>query len=121
MPATPRPDAPSPGSAFPSFSAYKADRPRLHLIRFHGMLTPKARLRPEIIPNVPVNVNTPSADHGEVPLIDMEHCSQCGGTLKIIAAAEHAPVIAKILTHLGLPARAPHRATARALDRFQQA
>jgi hypothetical protein len=35
--------------------------------------------------------------------IDMEHCSQCGGTLKIIAAIEHPPVIAKILTHLGLP------------------
>ncbi|MGQ0594436.1 MAG: hypothetical protein ACT4QB_17865 [Gammaproteobacteria bacterium] len=27
--------------------------------------------------------------------------------LKIIAAIEHPPVIAKILTHLGLPARAP--------------
>jgi putative transposase len=79
-------------------------RPRLHLIRFHGVLAPNARLRPEIIPNVPVNVNTPSADHAEVPPpaapapmswarllkrvfeIDMEHCSQCGGTLKIIAA-----------------------------------
>ncbi|MGH9959094.1 MAG: hypothetical protein ACREBC_18515, partial [Pyrinomonadaceae bacterium] len=24
------------------------------------------RLRPEIIPNVPVNANTPSVDHGEV-------------------------------------------------------
>jgi len=42
-------------------------RPRLHLIRFHGVLAPNARLRPEIIPNVPVNVNTPSADHAEVP------------------------------------------------------
>jgi hypothetical protein len=31
--------------------------------------------------------------------IDMEHCSQCGGTLKIIAAIEHPPVITKILTH----------------------
>ena len=27
----------------------------------------------------------------------MEHCSQCGGTLKIIAAIEHPSVIAKIL------------------------
>ena len=57
-------------------------RPRLHLIRFHGVLAPEARpqggaclarrgrsakLRPEIIPNVPVNANTPSADHAEVP------------------------------------------------------
>ena len=43
-----------------------APRPRLHLIRFHGVLAPNARLRPDIIPNVPVNVNTPSADHAEV-------------------------------------------------------
>ena len=42
-------------------------RPRLHLIRFHGVLGPNATLRPDIIPNVPVNVNTPSADHAEVP------------------------------------------------------
>ena len=32
--------------------------------------------------------------------IDMEHCSQCGGTLKIIAAIEHPPVITKILVIL---------------------
>ncbi|MBA2593546.1 MAG: transposase [Gammaproteobacteria bacterium] len=30
-------------------------RPRLHLIRFHGVLAPNARLRPEIIPSVPLN------------------------------------------------------------------
>ena len=51
----------------------------------------------------------------------MEHCSQYGGTLKIIAAIEHPSVIAKILTHLGLLARAPPRAAARAFDRFQLA
>ena len=48
----------------------------------------------------------------------MEHCSQCGGTLKIIAAIEHPPVITKILTRLGLPARAPPRAAAKAFDRL---
>jgi hypothetical protein len=42
-------------------------RPRLHLIRFHGVLAANARLRPEVIPNVPVNVNTPSADHAKAP------------------------------------------------------
>jgi hypothetical protein len=93
-------------------------RPRLHLIRFHGVLAPNAKLRPNIIPTVPVNVNTPSAHHAEVPPpaapapmswarllkrvfeIDMEHCSQCGGTLTIIAAIEDPPVIAKILVCL---------------------
>ena len=41
--------------------------------------------------------------------IDLEHCPQCGGDLKIIAAIEDPAVIAKILRNLGLPARAPPR------------
>ena len=53
--------------------------------------------------------------------IDLEHCPRCGGPLKIIAAIEHPPVIAKILTHLGLPARAPPRSPARAFNRTQLA
>ena len=53
--------------------------------------------------------------------IDLEHCPQCGGTLKIIAAIEEPAVIVRILTHLGLPARAPPRAPARPLSLFQAA
>jgi hypothetical protein len=34
-------------------------RPRLHLIRFHGLLAPNARLRPDIVPNAPLNHHTP--------------------------------------------------------------
>ena len=45
--------------------------------------------------------------------IDLEHCPNCGGELKIIAAIVEQPVIEKILTHLGLQARAPPRAPAR--------
>ncbi len=45
--------------------------------------------------------------------IDMEHCPNCGGELKIIAAILEPAVIEKILTHLGLQARAPPRAPAR--------
>ena len=72
-------------------------------------------------------VNTPSAAeiHAEAPHpsaparlgwarllkrvfdIDIEQCPQCGGTLTILATIEDPSVIAKILTHLGLPARAP--------------
>ena len=40
-------------------------------------------------------------------------CPNCGGELKIIAAILEQPVIEKILTHLGLQARAPPRAPAR--------
>jgi hypothetical protein len=53
--------------------------------------------------------------------IDIEHCPNCGGALKIIAAIEDPAVIAKILTHLGLPARAPPRSPARPLALFQAA
>ena len=45
--------------------------------------------------------------------VDLEHCPNCGGELKIIAAILEQPVIEKILTHLGLQARAPPRAPAR--------
>ena len=45
--------------------------------------------------------------------LDLEHCPNCGGELRIIAAIQEQPVIEKILTHLGLQARAPPRAPAR--------
>ena len=51
--------------------------------------------------------------------IDLEHCPQCGGALKIIAAIEDPPVIARLLAHLSLPTRAPPRLPARRLDLFQ--
>ena len=45
--------------------------------------------------------------------LELEHCLNCGGALKIIAAILEQPVIEKILTHLGLQARAPPRSPAR--------
>ena len=52
--------------------------------------------------------------------LDLEHCPQYGGEFRIIAAIEeeHA-VIVRILTHLGLPARAPPRSPARPPALFQ--
>src|ERR1700693_5405414 len=47
---------------------------------------------------------------------DVDHCPTCGGRMKIIAAIVDPPVIAKILTHLRLPARAPPRSPARRVD-----
>jgi hypothetical protein len=58
--------------------------------------------------------------------IDIERCPNCGSALKIIAAPstrwtgiEDPPVIVKILSHLGLPTRAPPRAPARRVDLVQ--
>jgi hypothetical protein len=114
-------------------------RPRLHLIRFHGVLAPNAKLRPEIVPGRPINSNDTADNHGDAPhhsapariswarllkrvfAIDIEQCPQCGGTLKIIAAIADPTVIAKILTHLGLPIRAPPRSPARSFDLLQTA
>jgi hypothetical protein len=45
--------------------------------------------------------------------LDLEHCPNCGGELKIIAAILERASIEKILTHRGLQARAPPRAPAR--------
>jgi len=111
-------------------------RPRLHLIRFHGVLAPNAKLRAQVVPQEPeppaqaaqaappAACEATCAHHRPVRLswakllkrvfeIDLEHCPNRGGQLKIIAAIMEQPVIEKILTHLGLPARAPPRAPAR--------
>jgi hypothetical protein len=41
--------------------------------------------------------------------IDVLQCPACGGKMDLIAVIEDAAVAAKILTHLGLPARPPPR------------
>ena len=51
--------------------------------------------------------------------VDMERCPHCGGSLKIVAAIEAPAVIVRILTHPGLPARAPPRSLARRIDLFE--
>jgi hypothetical protein len=52
--------------------------------------------------------------------IDIERCA-CGGQLKIIAAIEEPAVIVRILTHLGLPARAPPHSPACSTQRMHAA
>jgi hypothetical protein len=43
--------------------AARVPRPRLHLIRFHGVLTPNAKLRCEIIPSLADHATEHSTDH----------------------------------------------------------
>ncbi len=107
--------------------------PRMNLIRFHGVLAPHAKARSEVVP-VPV-LDEQEADAEQegvrqpkryawsklltrVFAIDMEHCPECGGPLKIVAPILERSAIEKILRHLGLahdpplavPARAPPQA-----------
>ena len=51
--------------------------------------------------------------------LDLEHCANCGGALKIIAAIDDPPVIARLLAHLGLPRKGtmPTRAPPRSRER----
>jgi hypothetical protein len=112
-------------------------RSRLHLIRFHGVLAPNAKLRALVVPQRPkveeqVTEATPASEfeaeavHGRphrigwarlldrVVDIDMQRCPSCGGgELKIIAAILERPVIEKILTHLGLDPQPPPKGLAR--------
>jgi hypothetical protein len=111
-------------------------RPRLHLIRFHGVLAPSAKLRPLVVPQGPEGQEqaTDAAVAAECEVetvqagphrmgwarllkrvfdIDMQHCPNCGGgELKIIAAILERPVIEKILAHLGLDPQPPPRGRA---------
>jgi len=52
---------------------------------------------------------------------DIEYCPHCGARLQIIAAIVDPALIAKILTHLHLPAHVPPRSPARALPLFHAA
>ena len=75
-------------------------RPRLHLIRFHGVLAPNAGLRAAIVPGRAEHTSERADEHAHgaparmgwarllkrVFDIDVEHCAHCGGDLKIIAA-----------------------------------
>ena len=107
-------------------------RPRLHLIRFHGVLAPNAKLRAKVVPRpreepaqgVPSPEDTKAAQGRPMRLgwakllkrvfnLDLEHCPNCGGELKVIAAILERPAIEKILTHVGLDARPPPRSPAR--------
>ncbi len=105
--------------AFMQRLAALVPRPRLHLIRYHGVLAPNAKLLGAVIPQAARKDSAPGQqEHTQgqtAPLhwarlrkrgfhIDVERCL-CGGQLKILAAIEDPVVIVRVLTHLGLPAR----------------
>ena len=101
-------------------------RPRLHLIRFHGVLAPNAKLRAAIVASPAHHATEHSADHAHAhssparmswaracsnaySMIDIEYCPQGDGTMRIIAFITEPHAIKAILAHLGEPIACAHR------------
>ena len=100
--------------------------PRFHLLRYHGVLAPRARARERIVPAQPVA--EPSAADGSASAAscghrlrwatllarvfssDISECAACGGRLRIIAARTDPASIRTCLEGVGLPAMPPPRA-----------
>jgi hypothetical protein len=101
--------------------------PRVHMIRYHGVLAPRAGCRREIVGALrfnPANGKDPSDDASDcvhaprrwtpwpklmqrVFAIDVLECPRCGGRMKILAAIHPPETTAAILESLGLSPRAP--------------
>jgi hypothetical protein len=106
--------------------------PRIHLTRFHGILAPHSQFRKLVVPEKPEEEIQEQIGDKSLPVdnqkqnriswakllsrvfsLDMDNCELCGGQMKAISAILKQEVIEKILTHLGLPARAPPIAPSR--------
>lgn len=103
-------------------------QPKIHLVRYHGVLAPHAALREHVVPKKEELTTTTETEKKEssskriswarllkrVFDIDISTCSVCQGKVKVIAAILERSVIRKILKHLGLPLDPPTIASARA-------
>ena len=104
--------------------------PRLHTVRYAGVIAPAARLRPLVVPPPP----TPSAPHAPPPRrtpthrcayrpwaellrltfkVDVLVCPKCHGRLKLLALVREPSSVARFLTPLGAPLEPPPLAPAR--------
>lgn len=110
-------------------------RPRVHLTRFSGVFAPHYKYRFMVVPNPkapPSKDSTKPQSPSRIPWaqllrrvfgIDLETCHLCGAEIRVIASIEDPVVIKKILSHLGLPTKAPQPWPARgppALDDISQ-
>lgn len=103
-------------------------RPKIHLVRYHGVLAPHAKVRSEVVGQMKVEgVSIEAEQNGShekriswarllkrVFDIDIAQCSSCGGKAKVIAAILESVVIRKILAHLKMRKEPPKIHSARA-------
>ena len=108
--------------------------PRFHLLRYHGVLAPRARARERIVPAQPVaepaaadgSASAASCGHrlrwatllARVFSSDLSECAACGGRLRILAARTDPASIRTYLEGVGLPAMPPPRAPPEPLFEF---
>jgi hypothetical protein len=107
--------------------------PRLHTVRYAGILAPASKLRPRIVPKppaAPANDIEPSA----LPVppmpggsryrpwaellkrcfaIDVLHCASCGGRMKLVALLTDLQQVRRFLRGIGEPTEPPPREPAR--------
>ena len=91
-------------------------RPRVHLIRFHGIFAPHFKYRSLIVPQPSLSDKTSHTEQKQskqsysigwakmlkrVFDIDIQTCLKCGGQIKIISSIHNPQIIKKILTHIG--------------------
>jgi hypothetical protein len=111
-------------------------RPRCHLVRYHGILSPAAKDRAKVVPTPVTLPMQDTAGTGETREIDISKlprgsrlpwavllkrvfltdaltCPKCQGRMKILAAVTKPDAIRKILDHLEIPSEAPRRTRAR--------
>jgi hypothetical protein len=111
-------------------------QPRMHLVRYSGVLAPNAKMRPHVIPGLtraqikakeknkdpdektPIKKSSWAKLLARVFEIDISKCIHCNGKMKIIASIKDPPVIKRILTHLGLSPIPPPLAPARIRELF---
>ena len=93
-------------------------KPRVNLTRYHGVLAPNHRWRKLVTPAkrgkrlkpiASTEVRSPAERHAAMTWaqrlkrvfnIDIEVCSRCGGSVRVIACIEDQDVIDRILAHL---------------------
>jgi hypothetical protein len=103
--------------------------PHSHLVRYHGLFANRSTARCQL-PPTPIDARAASSGAADasprrsrrlpwaqllmrVFSIDSLRCPRCSRPMVVLALISDAPVVARILTHLGLPAQPPAMAPAR--------
>ena len=103
-------------------------RPKIHLIRFHGVFAPNCKYRSLIVPQSALLEKTSSKEKKKqkksysmgwakmfkrVFDIDIQTCLKCGGRIKVISAIYDQQTIKRILSHLRENVKVPELAPSR--------